>query len=355
MGTPRVEITIAVHSEIRPIARAVASVVKGTTAEVRVNVVAHNIDPDIIERNLGSFSTHPAVRLLALCDGIHSPAGPMNLGLGYSTAQFVGVLGSDDEFEAGAIDSWLRLQERSGAAMVLARIQHANGGVVPSPPTRPFRQQRLDPVKDRLSYRSAPLGIVSRERFPDLRFTEGLVSGEDLPYVSRLWFSGERLAFDRKGPAYLVHDDASDRVTSGPRLIDEDFGFLDHILGQDDFDSLDISHRRALAVKLIRSHVFDAVVNRAGAGQWAAGERERLAAVTIRVLGWAKETERYLSRLDRLVLDSVLDTESSLDSTMALIRQRWRYTSTRVLVPRNPLYVLARQAPLRTYIGGYFV
>jgi len=351
---PIVDVTIAVHSSTRPIARAVASVIEHTTTPTRVIVVAHNIDPQLIRQNLGTWAEDDRVALLELRDGVHSPAGPMNLGLEASTAPFLALLGSDDEFEPGAIDSWYAVQQRTGASVVLAQIRHEGGGKELSPAARPRRTNNLDPVKDRLSYRSAPLGLISREHFGGLRFVEGLKSGEDLPYVTRLWFAGRNVAFARTGPGYLVHADADDRVTSSPRPVAEDFAFLDHILDAPDFQALTSRQRTAIVVKLIRMHLFDAIVNRAS-DEWPKGEREALAAVARRMLAWANRPERYLSLLDHAVLDGVLDAVTPVNDLMALIRRRWNYRSVDVIMTRNPLFVLHRQGPLRTYIGGYFV
>ncbi|WP_339618280.1 glycosyltransferase family A protein [uncultured Salinibacterium sp.] len=355
MEAPLVDLVIAVHTSTRPISRAVASVVDHTDANIRVSVVAHNIDHNVIAANLGVYLDHPQVRLLALRDGIPSPAGPMNYGIDESSAQFLGVMGSDDELAPGAIDSWLALQRSTGAGMVMARIQNVGGGVVPAPPARPFRTHDLDPVKDRLSYRSAPLGIYSRRVFPDLRFSEGLASGEDLPFVAELWFSGAGIAFDRKGPAYLVHSDAEDRVTSDPRPVRDDFEFLDIIFERPWTARLNRSQREAFGVKIVRSHLFDALVNRADTQVWPEGERAALAEVARNLLEWAPSTQRLLSRLDQEILASILDPESSVDGMLDLIRQRWNYTSLKVLLPRNLLLALHRQAPLRTYAAGYLV
>ena len=43
--------------------------------------------------------------------------------------------------------------------------------------------------------------------------SEGLPSGEDIVFGLEVWFSGEEIAFDARGPAYLVHSDGDERVT----------------------------------------------------------------------------------------------------------------------------------------------
>lgn len=352
---PVVDVTVAVHTATRPIARAVASILEHTSTSTRVTVVAHNIAVDIIAKNLGEWASDDRVRLLELADGINSPAGPMNVGLSLSTAPFVAVLGSDDEFEPGAIDSWYALQQATGAGFVIAQVRHAGGGKELSPPVRPRRTRNLHPVKDRLSYRSAPLGLISRAHFGELRLVEGLLSGEDLPYVAALWFSGAPVAFARVGPGYRVHADAEDRVTAAVRSIAEDFAFLDEIIDAPSFANLTRAERHAYAVKIIRSHIFDAIVNRAALDEWAVGERHAIAAVARRVVEWGGHPERVLSLIDRAVFDGVLDGVTPSATMMRLIRRRWDYKSADVILTRNPLYLLHAQGPLRTYIGGYFI
>lgn len=355
MRDPIVDVIVAVHTSSRPIARAVSSVVDHTAAPVRVTVVAHNIDREIIRRNLGRYAEDDHVRLLHLQDGIASPSGPLNFGLAQASAPYLAVMGSDDEFEPGAIDSWLSLRERFGAEVIIARIRHTTGRVEASPAARPFRRHRLDAVKDRLAYRSAPLGLILRERFGDLRFAEGLRSGEDLPYVVRLWFSGARVAFDRSGPAYLVHDDEDDRVTFTPRSISEDFAFLTRIIDDPSFAGLSARQREALTVKLIRSHLFDAVLNRSGEHSWPQQERGEIAAVAHRLTRLASRPERLLSRLDQKLLDAILDPARPIEVAIELVHRRSNYATLSAILPSNPLYVLHRQAPLRTLAAGFLV
>lgn len=354
MSNPLVDVVIPVHSKTRPIARAVSSILDHTDALVRVNVVAHNISEKVISDNLGALVNDSRVRMLHLEDGIPSPAGPMNFGLDHCTAKFVTVMGSDDEFQAGAIDSWLNIQSEGGADFVIAQIRNVGGGLVPSPPARPRRRFKLDPVKDRLSYRSAPLGLLAREKFPQLRFAANLASGEDLPYVTELWFTGKNIAFDRTGPAYLVHADADDRVTSNPRPISEDFAFLELIFNSTWGKSATNSERAAVGIKMIRGHLFDAVVNRAKS-EFSDSEREALAQIASYVSAWSGGAEKYLSILDHQVFIGILQKTLTIEKMMELISKRWNYRSVDVLVTKNPLRIFHSQAPLRTYIGGYFV
>lgn len=347
VSTPEVDVIIAVHTVTRPIHRAAASALRGNEARVRVNVVAHNIDPDLIAANLGDLLDDERVRLLPFADGIPSPAGPMNHALDQATAPYFALLGSDDEFAPGALDSWLDLARSVDASMVLARIDRLTSGPDPTPPTRRGRITDLDPARDRLSYRSAPLGLVSRKQFPDLRFTEGLFSGEDLEFTAALWFTGSAFAYDRHTPGYVGHEDEGDRVTSAPRLVREDFAFLDAITTSAWFPRLTRSQRTALGVKTLRVHFFDAVLNRLD----APGDFESTRVALLEVLGTLTTVfpgaVAYLARCDRKVIDALRRGPVDTAEVRRLIGARWGGGAD-ALLTRNPLRSLHAQAPFRT-------
>ncbi len=350
-----VDVTIPVHTALRPIRRAVTSVIDGTRAPVRVTVVAHNIDPVLISANLGDLTDNPSVRVVPLSDGVFSPAGPLNHGLDLATAPWVSVMGSDDELEAGALDSWLAVARETGADVVIPVLRHDSGRAVADPPVRRKRWADLDPVKDRLAYRSSPLGIFSREAVGPLRFSPGLASGEDLAFTTHLWFSGAKIAFDRKGPCYRIHDDAGDRITLAPKSITQDFAFLDFIDVDGWVSRRRRAQRQALAVKLMRAHLFDAILNRMPLLPWSAAEREAFAEVVARIEQWSPHARRFLSIADRHLLDAALAPRTAAGEIARLMEARGRYGHPLTLLPRNPLYALHRQAPFRTLFAGYAV
>ncbi|WP_082618477.1 glycosyltransferase family A protein [Oerskovia sp. Root22] len=342
--SPIVDVVLAVHQPTRPVGRAVRSVLGGTRADVRVTVVAHGLDPEVLAPQLDEFADDQRLRILRFDDGVPSPAGPFNRGLDLATASFTSVMGSDDVLDPGAVDSWLRTSRHDGADVVVARVRHGGGGVVRTPPVRPLRTKRLDGVKDRLAYRSAPLGLVSRARFGDLRFTTGAAVGEDIAYVNALWFSGARISLAR-GPAYVVMDDAPDRVTLAPKPMAEELAFLPTVL--DGLRAAGSTQVSAYATKFLRVQVFGAVFNRPGADQWPAGEREVLAAACRDVLALAPRAVDPLSRADRSLLDAVLDTSVSASTLVERGLARRRFGRPETLLPRRPTALLHREAPLR--------
>lgn len=344
------DVIIPIHTDSRPLERTVASVLDHTTARVCVTVVAHNIDVEPISRALGRFAAHPDVRLLHLVDGIPSPAGPLNYGINRTSSPYYAVLGSDDEFAPHAIDSWLALAKQERSSCVIARVERSISGPEELPPTRRRRVRGMHAVKDRLAYRCVPQGLVSRAHHPDLRFSEGLRSGEDLEFTAALWFLGERIAYDRQGPPYILHEEGDDRVTSATRSVEEDFAFLDVIESAHWYPRLRRSQRTALAVKNLRLHWFDAVLARLRAKEGFAHHRPSLLAVLERIEASAPGVTALLSRADHDVVDAVRGIDPDPDRIHSLLSQRWGH-SAYTLLPRNPLLGLHSQGPLRTVLG----
>jgi hypothetical protein len=304
---PLVDLIIAVHTPQRRVERAVESVLSGTVAPVRVSVVCHGVDPALIAERLGALADDPRVRLLPFTDGIPSPTGPFNHGLDAATAAFTAVLGSDDELKPGAIDSWLRVQRKHSADVVIPRVGLEEGpSSLRTPPTRPFRSRDLDGAKDRLAYRTQQLGLVSRERFPTLRLTPGLRTGEDVDYGLKLWFSGARIAFDRQGPSYWGHQDATDRISVSLNSVADEFGFLDTALDREFTSTLSRAAREAIAVKFIRTHLMLTLAARVRAGVVDAADREALAGVARRIVELAPTSLQIVSRRDARIVRAVL-------------------------------------------------
>lgn len=346
-----VDVVIACHDPRRRVGRAARSVLADPRVRTRITVVSHNTDRAGMLEALGrdDVQADERVRVLELHDGIRSPAGPFNLGIAEATAPYVSVMGSDDWLEPGAVASWLRLARASRASAVVPRLRHAGGSVVPTPVARPGRRSALDPVRDRLAYRSAPLGLVARSEVDrlGLRMTAGLASGEDIAFSTRLWFFGHDAVLDRKGPAYVVGDDAESRVTFTPRGIVDEFGFLDGLVAEPWFAELPLGARQALVTKILRVHVFGAVLNRPDPGWWVPAERAALRDVATTLLAIAPAGCAPLAVADRRLLDAVLDPDVPAGALVRLATARRRFGTPATLVPRDARRLLHREAPLR--------
>lgn len=356
---PLVDVVIAVHTPSRPIERAVASVLDHTAAPVRVTVVVHNTEPYPITAKLVAYQDDPRLRIVCYEDGIQSPAGPMNHGFDIATSRYVSLLGSDDMFEPGAIDQWLRAADlpEGSADMVIAPTRDAKGRFHPSPPIRWTRYvlgtgRPLDPVRDRLGYRSAPLGLIGRERFAELRLVEGLQTGEDQPFSSMLWFSrGSRVVFPVYAPGYRELDDQLDRVTFTPRSVQEEFRVLYNLLDPANTWMKNPSARLSLIVKFIRVHYFDAVQTRLLIS-WDLETARQLASVGRQLLEAEPRSVRLLARADEALLNALLDSASPVALIQKLCVNRTRIRSCAALLPRKLRYTLHSQSPLRTHLAG---
>lgn len=350
-----VDVIIAVHQPQRPIARAVESVVAGTRARVRVTVVCHNTPADGIAQVLGALADHPQVKLVELWDGIPSPSGPFNYGLDHAEAPFAAIMGSDDSVEPGAIDSWLSLLKSSNAEMVVTRLERMGSTVVSTPAARPLRRRGLDAVRDRLSYRSAPLGLmrVSMIRRLNLRLVGGMAVGGDVAFVTQMWFQARKIAFDRYGPGYRIGADAEDRVTEVIRPLAAELRYVPNLLDRKWFHSFTGTQKRAVAVKVTRIHLFGAVHNRPKLDFWTPTERADLRDITRTLLECAPGFERVLSRAERDLLDAIVDVQISAQELLARSVRRRRHGRLATVVTRDLRKLLAREAPLRFMAASF--
>lgn len=352
-----VDVVIAVHQPTRPVERAVASVLDGTRAPVRVTVVVHNTDAEPIRRRLGDHLADERLRVVEYRDGIPSPAGPMNHGLELATAPYASLLGSDDAFEPGAIDAWLtaaRLPGGEPADAVIAPIRISTGGEQAHPPARPGRVRRglpLDPVRDRLVYRAAPLGLIGRARLAGLRFPEGLQTGEDQPFSATMWFTaGSRVVFPAAGPGYLVHEDQSDRVTFAARAVTDELRVLDDLLDPAAVWMRRRSDRVSVVTKFIRSTLFDAVASRVE-DRWNSGTTAELAAAAARLRDCEPRAVGLLARAEGRLFSKILAGDAIAAELTPLLAERSRLRSLGAVVPNRWWLVLHSQAPLRLHLA----
>lgn len=307
MSDPVVDVVIPVHTSRRPIARAVSSVLTTASVATRVTIVCHNVLPGEIAAALGPWADDPRVRLLPLEDGLPSPAGPINAGLDAATGEFTALLGSDDEYEPGAVDAWVAVARRDGAELVIPPLRTSPGAATRSPPTRPFRRSRLDGVRDRLAYRTVQLGLVARSRFGDVRMTPGLRSGEDVIQGATLWYSGARISLVRRAPGYLIHeDDAANRTSSAPKPAAESLAFLDAVLAPAFLATLTGAQRESFAVKLLRTHVMDILSASIRHGAPTA-DLAALAASVARISDVAPTSLGILSRRESRIVLGIVD------------------------------------------------
>ncbi len=371
-ATPEVDVVIAVHDPRRRTERAVRSVLDGSgDVRVRVTVVCHDLPRAEVEASLTAETlADDRVRLLEHRDGIPSPSGPFTAGLEAATAPWVSIMGSDDRLSPGAVPHWLSVARDTGAEVVLAQVQ-LDGATVATPPTRVRpraalrrrpgqlevgvgvrRRSDLDLVRDRLSYRSAPLGLLSREAVErtGARLLPGAQVGEDVPFVTRL-FTGARVALAHRAP-YVVGTDADDRTTYVPRPVREQLVAVTALLDDPWLASRPARERTAVAVKLLRIHVFGAVLTRTDPSWWTPQERADLAAVTRRLLDAAGDAAGALSLADHDLLRALLDLDVPASTLIDLARARRRHGTPRTLLPRDWRRALDREAPLRFMVAS---
>lgn len=352
---PPIEIIIACHTPERRIDRAVHSVLVDNAGIASVTVVCHNVAQDRIVSRIPE-PLRGDVRFLELQDGISSPAGPFSYGLERAMADWVGIMGSDDFYEPGALAEMLKLAP--GRDAVMPNLRHDNGSPVRTPPCRPFRpvRARRDAVKDRLYYRSAPLGLVRREFLEQrgLTLDAGLRVGEDLRMSTLLW-SLANVSVQSRGPAYVVGADAVDRITLAPIPVAEEMRHVHVVWGDECLPLLTREQRNALATKYLRIHLFGAAYYRSLRGEWLRGDRGALADAAEKILSIVPRATAPLSRADRDLLDAILDLHADDEIVNRLAQQRRQFRRPAALMPRSLSHLFHREAPLRFMIASALV
>lgn len=348
MSEPLVDVVIAVHDPMRNVDRALASLAD-PAGRVRATVVCHGIPAaSVAERS--ALAAEEWVRLVEFADGVRSPAGPFNHGLALATAEYVMIMGSDDYLEKGALNAWLGAARAAGAGIQLAPLRYQGGELLANPLSRPWRRQRLDPVRDRLFHRTAPLGLIRRELgAADSPLSVGMPVGEDLAWSSALWTAPVRIDFDRRHPAYIIGADAPARVTGEPRPVQVVLHPVDALLDTAWAASQEQRVRTSLVAKLLRVNVLGALRARPDADAWSAEPRAVVAVTLARLRAYAPEGFEDLPRADRDLLDAAADAGATSAALVGAIARHGAARRAARLLPRRLSRVFGRESVLRRY------
>lgn len=346
VDAPLVEIVIPVHSLARPLSRAVASaLLAGPGAgpgQCRVTVVAHHLSVEQA-RGMLTEDQRAAVSVIECEDRGTTAAVPRNEALRRCTARYIAFLDSDDTLDPGSVTRWLGIGERRGSDLVIPFQHHDPGRVDITPITRPFRSARLDPVKDRLGYRSTAFGLVRMAAVhrSGATFDEAVRTGEDQSFVMALYTGCSRIDYAPGLPGYLVHGDADVRVSQQLLPLREEVAAAVDLTAHAWF-----AKTPGHILKYIRVNFFPAVHGLAAGGVWDTEHAAEARAVTGELLAHAPHVADRLSRLDRRVLDLLQRPVAGAEVEAALAARR-RFATPGALLTTDPRWLLDRQSPLR--------
>lgn len=248
MTIPELEIIVRVHALDRPVRRAVESVLEYRRAGVVV--VSHGLVAESLD-----LPEDARVRVVEVRNRVGFPGVASNAGVAAVEASFTGLLDSDDFYEPNAVK---RLHERARqdrADIVLAPLRIGETKQL-LPLT--LRTTGLKPRRDRLFYRTAPLGLVRTAllKNPNYHFDESVRTGEDMRVTARLWTGGHRVSYHPEDPAYVVGDGAGQRVTTSRMDASETFAAVNSLLDESWVGDLPEAERESLVAKIFRIHVL---------------------------------------------------------------------------------------------------
>lgn len=341
---PSIDVVIAIHDATRRLDRALDSVFAGAPAQVRAIVVCHGLDPAEIEHQLVSV-LRDRVEVVAFADGVRSPAGPFNAGIGRSGADYVSLMGSDDYLEFGALAAWQRIAATRSCDAVIAEQVHQDGTFIASPLVRPWRSHHLDAVRDRLYYRSAPLGLLRRAYLVenDLRLTEGATSGEDIVMSTMLW-SHAHCELARRAPRYVIGADAVSRTSTKPQPFHDLVGVILTVLGEPRLRELPLGQRRSLAIRIARTVLIGGVRARGSEAEWDATQIDAMRRALAFLDDFGPGYSAPLSRAERQILDA-----ATTDPVLAARAGSTADSVVTMVLPRNLLHLCDRESNFRRF------
>lgn len=341
---------IPIHDATRPLRRVVESLARSGLGfdELRVLVVCHNISEESIRPLLAGFMGM-RVDFLEYHDGLRSPAGPRAFALESTTSEYFSFVDSDDLLEDGALQRWRSLADRHHLDAVIPRERHASGRRILTPPTRPLRSSGLDASRDRLMYRTAPLGLLRRESaiHAGVCFGDDVTNGSDQIFGLTMWFGSTRLRYDRRGPAYVVGDDAETRVTRTAKPLDAELKASVDVLRGEWFSSRASREQQLIATKFVRIHLFDGVTSRLQTGDWTAGDHDaaaRFLGVTRLVAPGHAES---LGRAEMRLYEGLERPACTTEELSALATARRRFLTPAAMFTPRLRNVFRRDAPVR--------
>lgn len=295
------EIVVPVHDQSRPIRRAVESLLRDR--ETAPLIIAHNIDPSVLD-----LPQDERIRIEKLDGFAGRPGACFDAGIAAAKAKWVGIMGSDDWYEPGALEAMRRHAIQDKADGVIAPQKHQlqlNNQIKPLT----LRQKNLQAARDRMFYRTAPLGIFKREMLAESTYKFGpeFPAGSDMRVTALLWTSGKRFSYYWNDPAYVVGKDAKTRVTFTPRPLAESGAPYVALLKEPQVKDFDKKTRHSLAVKMVRVHVLGAVVLRPSADQWQPGDFEWLQNYLRTLISYDPTCYRGLSLRDQRIIWAIKD------------------------------------------------
>lgn len=348
-------VVIACNNPHRPLARAVASVLEGN-AGATVMVVAHNTDLQELKNSVPA-RYRDQIQWESCQDGVKSSASPYNAGLAACRTPWVAILGSDDEFAPGAVASWQAIARKTGAAMVITRsLLGEKQAITRTPVRRPLPHKLADFVKDRLAYRSAPLGLMHLPtvRRLGVRFAPGVPVGSDIPFSVQLFLQAP-VAIQRSGPGYLIREDATDRVTYSPRPVKIQLEHVDALLDAPWLARVTPAQRHHIAIKTLRSHLFGLLYSRPDPAWWDAIERKDLADYTRKVLDFSPGCEQVLPLADYRLTQALLNPRVPATTLLELGQARRRFGHPDTWMAATSRGWLDREGPVRFALAALLI
>ncbi|WP_016997957.1 hypothetical protein [Kocuria atrinae] len=163
----------------------------------------------------------------------------------------------------------------------------------------------------------------------------------------RLYAGAARIDYAPGEPTYVMHADATDRVSQTPSPVRAQLEPSVRILDKPWFEGAALELRRAFVVKVVRINVFEAVSAHLKAGSWSQDEAQGTRDGLSRLLGAVPGARGDVSKADLHVIDLLLSEAPDEGQLKAALDARRRFASPGAILTAKPAHVLGRDAPIR--------
>lgn len=354
---PVVDVVIPVHSQTRPLGRAVGSAIAATRgmrpADCGIMVVAHHISARQVESML-SEEQLARVTIVECSDPGTTPAGPRNTALERTTATFISFLDSDDTLDPGAVDRWVSIARTRGSDWVLPFQHHSDGRADMTPITRPWRSSDLSAVADRLFYRSTAFGLVrvATARAAGARFDTDVITAEEQAFILPLYAHAQRIDYAPGLPGLLMHADATDRVSRAPIPVGDQALPALRLSETEWFAQVPPALQAGFYLKFIRVNIFPFIELHVKTGSWDRAQAQAAYDSIQSLLRAAPLSKNQLSRADSRVIELLSHPDTEPARLVQALAARRRFASPAALATPQLSWLLARNAPLRISVAG---
>jgi hypothetical protein len=206
MSVPDVSVIVGAYEAMPYLIRCLESVEHQTLGADRIEIVAvDDGSTDGTGEYLEKFASESAIptRVVRQANS-GGPSGPRNVGLAMARGRYVFFLDADDYFGVEALERMVAMADRAGTDVVLGKVEGVNRGAPKSMWGK--NVERVDVFNSRAVFTLSAQKLFRRALLTrlDMRFDEGLKTGEDALFTMEAYLRGDGVSIVSDHTCYYL-------------------------------------------------------------------------------------------------------------------------------------------------------